>query len=57
MNRTKVISLGSPGALRKRMIENAPARLKARATLLPMSRMMTATITGSRTIVSVKLCE
>ncbi|MNW60849.1 hypothetical protein D3C74_388720 [compost metagenome] len=39
------------------MIEKAPAKLNARAMLLPMSRMMMATMTGRTTIVRVKLWE
>ena len=42
---TYATSSGSLTALRNRMIDRAPTRLNARAMLLPMMIMITATIT------------
>ena len=54
--RTYVISAGSPGAERKRIIEKAPAKEKARATLLPTNMIMTAITTGNKTSVNENFC-
>lgn len=47
VNNTYDISFGSPGTLLNLIIENAPAKLKALATLFPTSKMIIEIINGS----------
>lgn len=57
VNNTKAMSLGSPGALLNLIIEKAPAKLKALATLLPIKSTIIAITVGIITSVSEKFCE
>ena len=50
------MSFGSPGALRKRIIDSVPARLKAIARLLPTKKIIMDKIDGSITTVTTKFC-
>ena len=53
-NKIYAMSFGSPGALLKRIILNAPAKLNAAAMSLPINIIKSDTTRGNRTIVNAK---